>query len=65
MVDYIGTKRDARLKVMLENNVILVRYEPGQIDLYLLAGAPRELANELREKRNNWPVRKWIVALAG
>ena len=52
------------LKVMLEESVSLVRYEPGQIDLYLLADAPRELANELREKLNQWTGRKWMVALS-
>jgi DNA polymerase III subunit gamma/tau len=64
LVDFIGVKRDARLKVMLEDNVSLVRYEPGQIDIYLLPGAPRELANELREKLNQWTGRKWMVALS-
>ena len=64
LVDFVGIKRDARLKVMLEDNVSLVRYEPGQIDIYLLPGAPRELANELREKLNQWTGRKWMVALS-
>ena len=64
LVDFVGVKRDARLKVMLEDNVSLVRYEPGQIDIYLLPGAPRELANELREKLNQWTGRKWMVALS-
>jgi DNA polymerase III subunit gamma/tau len=64
LVEFVGAKRDARLKVMLENNVSLVRYEPGQIDFYLLSGAPRELANELREKLNQWTGRKWMVALS-
>jgi DNA polymerase III subunit gamma/tau len=64
VVNYIGVKRDARLKVMLEDNVSLVRYEPGQIDIYLLPGAARELANELREKLNGWTGRKWMIAIS-
>jgi DNA polymerase III subunit gamma/tau len=64
VVNFVGIKRDARLKVMLEDNVSLVRFEPGQIDLYLLPGAPRELANELREKLNQWTGRKWMIAIS-
>jgi DNA polymerase-3 subunit gamma/tau len=41
--------------VHLEEHVSLVRFDPaGSIELHLLAGAPKELANELREKLNAW-----------
>jgi len=36
----------------------------GAIDLFLLPGAPPQLANELREKLNNWTGRKWVVVLS-
>ena len=60
----VAAQRDMRLKVMLEEDVSLVRYEPGQIELHLFERAPKELANELREKLNRWTGRKWMVAVS-
>jgi DNA polymerase III subunit gamma/tau len=66
VVDLASRRRDPRLKVMLEENVSLVRFDAdhGLIDIHLLANAPKELGNELREKLNAWTDRKWMVALA-
>ncbi len=60
-----GERREAKLKVHLEEHVSLVRFDPaGSIELHLLAGAPNELANELREKLNVWTGKRWMVALS-
>ena len=60
-----GARREAKLKVHLEENVSLVKFDAaGSIELHLLPGAPRELANELREKLNTWTGKRWIVALS-
>ncbi len=60
-----GAQREAKLKVHLEEHVSLVRFDPaGSIELHLLPGAPKELANELREKLNSWTDRRWMVALS-
>ena len=60
-----GERREAKLKVHLEEHVSLVRFDPaGSIDLHLLAGAPKELGNELREKLNAWTGKRWMVALS-
>jgi DNA polymerase III subunit gamma/tau len=60
-----GAQREAKLKVHLEEHVSLVRFDPtGSIELHLLPGAPKELANELREKLNAWTDRRWMVALS-
>ena len=64
LVDFVGSKRDARLKVLLEEHVSIVRYEPGQIDFFMTDGAPKALPNELREKLNGWTGRKWMIALS-
>jgi DNA polymerase-3 subunit gamma/tau len=61
----VGRHREARLKVHLEENARLVRFEPaGSIELHLLPHAPKEIANELREKLNSWTGRRWMVALS-
>ena len=60
-----GAQREAKLKVHLEEHVSLVRFDPaGSIELHLLPGAPKELANELREKLNSWTDRRWMVVLS-
>jgi DNA polymerase-3 subunit gamma/tau len=65
VVALVGRKRDARLKVHLEEHVSLVKFEPaGAIELHLLDGAPPEIANELREKLNKWTARRWTIALS-
>ncbi|HSR82405.1 MAG TPA: DNA polymerase III subunit gamma/tau, partial [Hyphomicrobiaceae bacterium] len=64
VVALAGAQREAKLKVHLEEHVSLVRFDPsGSIELHLLPGAPKELANELREKLNTWTDRRWMVAL--
>jgi DNA polymerase III subunit gamma/tau len=65
VVELAGTRRDAKLKVHLEKHVSLVSFDPvGRIELHLLAGAPKELGNDLREKLNAWTGRRWVVALS-
>jgi DNA polymerase-3 subunit gamma/tau len=61
-----GDRRDAKLRIALEEQVSLVRFDgaAGAIDLFLLPGAAPDLANELREKLNKWTGRRWIVALS-
>ncbi len=61
-----GDRRDAKLKIALEDQVSLVRFDgaAGAIDLFLLEGASPDLGNELREKLNKWTGRRWIVALS-
>ncbi|MCA8938305.1 MAG: DNA polymerase III subunit gamma/tau, partial [Planctomycetes bacterium] len=58
--------REARLSLHLEEHVSLVKFDrvAGAIDFYLLEGAPKELANELREKLNRWTGRRWVVMLS-
>ena len=66
VVDLVGQKRDARLKIHLEDHVSLVKFDAvaGSIDVFLLPGAPPEIANELREKLNAWTGKRWVVVLS-
>jgi DNA polymerase-3 subunit gamma/tau len=65
VVELAGARREAKLKYHLEEQVSLVRFDPtGSIELHLLDGAPKELANELREKLNAWTGKRWMVALS-
>jgi len=66
VVALVGARRDAKLKVHLEEHVSLVKFDAatGSIDLFLLPGAPAKIANELREKLIAWTGRRWIVMLS-
>lgn len=66
VVALAGERRDARLKVHLEDHVSLVGFDAaaGSIDICLMPGAPPEIANELREKLNRWTGRRWVVMLS-
>jgi DNA polymerase-3 subunit gamma/tau len=61
-----GERRDMILKVHLEDRISLVKFDgaAGSIDVFLLPGAPPQIANDLREKLNAWTSRKWVVVLS-
>ena len=66
VITLVGERRDARLKVHLEEHVSLVKFDAqaGSIDIFLLPGAPPQIANELREKLIAWTQRRWVVLLS-
>jgi DNA polymerase III subunit gamma/tau len=65
VVKLVGQRRDARLKVHLEEHASLVKFDPaGSLELHLLPAAPKEIANELREKLNQWTGQRWSVAVS-
>ncbi|MFM9942962.1 MAG: DNA polymerase III subunit gamma/tau [Hyphomicrobiaceae bacterium] len=64
VVDLVGQKRDARLKVHLEDDVSLIKFDvAGTLEIFLMNNAPAAIANDLREKLTKWTGRRWIVAL--
>lgn len=64
VVDLVGQKRDARLKLHLEDDVSLIKFDAaGTLEIFVLNNAPASLGNDLREKLNKWTGRRWIVAL--
>jgi DNA polymerase-3 subunit gamma/tau len=58
-------KRDLKLKHALCEQVRLVRFRPGNLELNPLPNAPKELGQELMRKLKAWTGRVWIVALSG
>jgi DNA polymerase III subunit gamma/tau len=64
LVDFVGQNRDAMLKLHLEDNVSLVAFEPGVIEIHPLEGAPRNLAGELGEKLGKWTGSRWVVTVS-
>jgi DNA polymerase III subunit gamma/tau len=57
-------KRDLKLKHALTEQVRLVRFKPGTIEINPLPQAPRELGQILMRKLKAWTGRVWIVAVS-
>jgi DNA polymerase-3 subunit gamma/tau len=63
-VAYAGQVRDIKLKIALEEQVSLVKFRPGSIELHLLDGAPQNLAQDLSRKMQSWTGERWVVSLS-
>jgi DNA polymerase-3 subunit gamma/tau len=59
-----GAKGAAVLKVHIENDIHLVRLEPGQIEFRPSARAPRTLSADLAQKLKEWTGTRWVVTVA-
>ena len=57
-------KRDLKLKHALVEQVRLVRFKPGTVEINPLPHAPRELGQDLMRKLKAWTGRVWIVAVS-
>jgi len=57
-------KRDLKLKHALLEQVRLVHFKPGNIEVNPLPQAPRDLTQELTRKLKAWTGRVWIVAVS-
>lgn len=66
VVALAGERRDAKLKVSLEEHISLVKFDAGagSINIHLMPGAAPQIANELREKLNKWTHRQWVIMLS-
>ena len=56
--------RDIALKVALERDVHLVRFEEGRIEFRLAPGGRASLANDLARALDAWTGRRWVVAVS-
>jgi DNA polymerase-3 subunit gamma/tau len=64
LVAFVGTKRDAMLKIDLEEKVRLVRFEPPKIEIALVDGASSNLVSDLSQKLQRWTGERWMVAVS-
>lgn len=63
LVALAAEKRDMRLKIALESEVRLVRFEPGRIEFELAPGGTPGLASTLTQKLQAWTGERWIVSV--
>ncbi len=57
--------REALLRSHLYNNVHLVHFEPGRIELRPEPAAPRDLPNRLGQMLSQWTGQRWVVSVSG
>ncbi|MCA1299918.1 DNA polymerase III subunit gamma/tau [Stappia indica] len=57
-------KRDIRLKVEIERQMRLVRFEPGRIEIQPVPEADPDLAGRFGRKLGEWTGRRWIVSVS-
>jgi DNA polymerase-3 subunit gamma/tau len=65
LVALAGEKRDMRLKIALENDARLVRFEQGRVEFALAPGGSPVLAQSLTQKLQEWTGERWIVSVVG
>jgi len=64
VVALADAKRDIGLKMALERDVHLVRFEEGRIEFRLAPGGRASLANDLGRALDAWTGRRWIVVVS-
>jgi DNA polymerase III subunit gamma/tau len=64
VVAYASQIRDIKLKIALEEQVELVKFGPGFLEIHSLDGAPKNLAQDLARKMQGWTGERWIVSLS-
>ncbi len=63
MVALAAEKRDIAMKLALERDVRLVRFEDGRLEFAPQSGASPQLAAELTRRFTEWTGRRWFVAV--
>lgn len=63
VLELCSARRDARLRIELEEHVSLVSFAPGHIEIFPLAGAPKGLAGQLGGKLSEWTGTRWVVSV--
>ena len=64
VAELFGEKKELLLRAHLVNDVELVHFEVGRIEICPRSSAPKRLAGEVAEKLRLWTGRRWIVSLA-
>jgi DNA polymerase-3 subunit gamma/tau len=63
-VALFGEKREGIIYSHLVNDVHLVRFEPGKIEIRPRPNAPANLAHQIGERLSAWTGRRWVVGLS-
>ncbi|HZP75647.1 MAG TPA: DNA polymerase III subunit gamma/tau [Pseudolabrys sp.] len=64
LVALAAEKRDVTLKMALERDVRLVRFEDGKLEIALEPAAPKTLVQDLSRKLGVWTGKRWMVVVS-
>ncbi len=64
LIAFAAEKRDLSIKLALERDVRLVRYEDGRLEIALEPTAAKTLVNDLARKFSQWTNRRWMVVVS-
>jgi len=64
VVTLVQVNRDIQLKIALERDVRLVRFEQGSIEFSLAPGASAQLAQTLMRRLQEWTGIRWMVVIS-
>jgi DNA polymerase-3 subunit gamma/tau len=64
VAELFARRREAILHAHIRNNLHLVRFEPGRIEVRPSEHAPANLANRMGELLTRWTGRRWVVAVS-
>jgi len=64
LIALAAQKRDLGVKLALERDVRLVRYEDGRLEIRLEQSAAKTLVNDLARKFSQWTNRRWMVVVS-
>ena len=64
LIALAAEKRDIAIKIALERDVRLVRFEDGRLEIALEPSAPKTLINDLSRKLSHWTGRRWMVVVS-
>ena len=64
VVALASRQRDITMKLALERDVRLVKFEPGRIEFALANSSNRHFATDLSKRLKDWTGQTWLVALA-
>ena len=64
VVAQAAATRDIQLKMALERDVRLVRFDEGSIEFALAPGASAQIAQTLMRRLQEWTGRRWMVAVS-
>lgn len=64
LVALAAEKRDVAMKIALERDVRLVRFEDGRLEFAPAAGASPQLSADMTKRLQDWTGRRWLVAVS-
>jgi DNA polymerase-3 subunit gamma/tau len=64
LIALAAQKRDLGVKLALERDMRLVRYEDGRLEISLEPSAAKTLVNDLARKFSQWTNRRWMVVVS-